>query len=57
MTTSNKTSIQQTLVYPLDLKYAHGPIDFSEVKHMDKCRVRLRLNAKYVYWILPYNHT
>lgn len=46
MTTLNKTPIQQTLVHPLDLKYAHGSIDFSEVKHMDKCRVRAKTECK-----------
>jgi len=46
MTTLNKTPIQQALVHPLDLKYAHGPIDFSEVKHTGKCRVRAKTERK-----------
>lgn len=47
MTKLNKTPIQQVLVHPLDLKYAHGPLDFREVKqHMDNCRRRTKAEHK-----------
>lgn len=47
MTKSNKTPIQQALMHPLDLKYAHGPLNLSEVKqHVDKCRVRTKAEHK-----------
>lgn len=47
MTKLNKTPIQQALVHPLDLKYAHGPLDFRELKqHMDKCGGRTKAEHK-----------
>lgn len=52
-----ETPIQQTLVHPLDLKYARGTTDFREVKRMGKCRVRTKTELKVYFWVLPYSHT
>lgn len=47
MTKLNKTPIQQALMHPLDLKYAHGPLNLSEVqRRVGKHRVRTQAEHK-----------